>query len=31
MSISEKAAAKLKNGVVSKDIEIGFDIKASKK
>jgi hypothetical protein len=31
MSISEKAASKLKNGVVSKDITISFDIKASKK
>lgn len=31
MSLSEKAAAKLKNGVVSKDMEISFDLSASKK
>jgi len=31
MSLPEKAAAKLKNGVVSKDMEIRFDIKATKK
>ncbi len=31
MSLPEKAAAKLKNGVVSKDITISFDLKATKK
>jgi len=30
MSLSEKLQAEAKNGIVSKDIEITFDIKASK-